>query len=601
METCMKPSSSSFSVVHAYYRGLIADLSAIFPTYADRIKDDIMPFLGDVPNMIRCFAVLGKNFETALITGAPLVWDRNVFGSDSEGLPLFLRPLFHELFHNDGLPLYRFDGDRMAIIDAEGDVTLSLEKVQALGRILGDVVISLRAILLAFSKAEDLACIKSEDEELAEFKDRITHRREISTPRGVLQCCRKSLRFLGDGPEGLHPSLAQWVSQPYGAHGPGAVYDGSIGSEKFRLSRLVGGIDRITDDHTGYGSLGDPHVDVEPHSRVCIVPKDFRGHRIICIECKEAMFAQQGLWRVLQFVVEDRRSVTSQSISFRDQAPSQRLCQSLQFTTVDLKDASDYVSVDIARLLFPREFFKLITRFRSRSVEFPDGECVSQYDTLFTMGNALCFPIETLVFYALASGTLQYYFGLSVEEAASKIRVFGDDLIVPTQYAHRVTEVLSQSGMVVNLSKYCKDTLVRESCGAWMFAGIDCRMQKIKFTEPGSIRDWIALIDTARNLNNDGFSLAALELCKVAESIYCVPYGFFGLPGPKNPTVKKSFRYSVQLQRMEFLMPSLKVGTVSHLNGYVGLYSYFTGRGSQVVDHGSSDSKIVWSWVGLTS
>ncbi len=115
------------------------------------------------------------------------------------------------------------------------------------------------------------------------------------------------------------------------------------------------------------------------------------------------------------------------------------------------------------------------------------------------------------------------------------------------------------------------------------------------------MRDWIALVDVARNLNHDGFSATSLELCKVAESIYCVPYGFLGLPGPKNPAVKKSFRYNVQLQRLEFLMPSLKAGKISRLNGFVGIYSYFTGKGSQVFDQDKSDSIVTWSWVDLTS
>jgi hypothetical protein len=95
------------------------------------------------------------------------------------------------------------------------------------------------------------------------------------------------------------------------------------------------------------------------------------------------------------------------------------------------------------------------------------------------MGNGFTFPLETLIFWALAACCVR-------PEDVGKVSVYGDDIIVPTYAYALLTEVLVAAGFLVNSKKSFVDGPFRESCGRDYLSGIDIRPSYIKDALSGS-------------------------------------------------------------------------------------------------------------------
>lgn len=348
-----------------------------------------------------------------------------------------------------------------------------------------------------------------------------------------------------------------------------------------------------------HSSLQREEVEVERRSRLCVVPKDFRGHRLICIEPKELMFYQQGLLRTINHIVKTNL-ITRSCINFSDQSISFNLSKRLNLSTIDLSDASDRLRKELCRFLFPKEVFSVLANARCNTVELPDGEIIVP-TTMYTMGNALCFPIETLVFWALTLSTMLHEDGqvwrvdnprgLLAYLRKNRLQVFGDDIIVPNRHFNAVCNTLACSGLLVNVKKSCLNTPIREACGSWYAFGIDCRIVKLKVDNVETYVDWISARESVKLLFQSGFTHAANLIKAELDRFYCIPID--GMQ--ENPDAYKHRRYNVQLQRVEFRVPEVTLGQPSVLDGEVGLYSYFTGRGSHAGPLGNA-SCVKWGW-----
>lgn len=315
------------------------------------------------------------------------------------------------------------------------------------------------------------------------------------------------------------------------------------------------------------------------------------------------MFAQQGLRRVLEDLLA-RDPHYSLIMSTNNQDRNFRRSRSFEkYSSIDLSDASDHLSLGLAKLLFPKWFYKTLIRLRASKIMLPSDEYVDSYSTLFTMGNALCFPVETLVFSTLVSAALQYYSGLSAKETEDCMSVFGDDILVRSEHYHKVIRVLGDSGFVPNEDKCCYATVARESCGSWYYGSFDVIITRIKCTQKVCTdRDWVASLQVAINLSNNGLVSTAMGLLATLDHYYPVPYGYYGLPsnplGSIHASEKRNtvLRYNSQLQRMEFFCPTTKCQKLSRLDGESGLYAYFTGQSSNVF---STELETERSWVAL--
>lgn len=406
--------------------------------------------------------------------------------------------------------------------------------------------------------------------------------------------------FYEDGE--LSARLAQFSEDPFGLHGPGAVFDHCKGRDKW-LFDAIPGLPESKLLRGQHGHLKQSGEDGEPSCRLAIVPKDFRGHRLICVEPKEFMFYQQGLMRVLVDLVHNHW-LTSRSIDFKDQSKSFALSRSPNYSTIDLSDASDNLRLSLARHILPKDVWKLATLARSRSIELPDGDSIS-YTTLFPMGNALCFPFQTIIFFCLSLATILIKCGQTHRASNSRlmreflsryrIRVFGDDIIVPRKYFNEVCDVLSRCGLKVNWGKSCHNTPVREACGSWYYYGVDARIVRLRTHRVSEDKEWCGTLQAAKLLFQNGFSHTGDALLSCLDEYYPVPYGVDWVPG-KIPWGSSIVRYNIQLQRVEVRIPIVKDNRPDVLTDEIGLYSYFTGRGSRMAPHHSAQrTEMGWA------
>ena len=106
-----------------------------------------------------------------------------------------------------------------------------------------------------------------------------------------------------------------------------------------------------------YGRLENSLPQSVPRARVCLVPKDSRGPRVISCEPAEFMFIQQGIMKKLYKTLETH-PLTSGYVNFTDQTVNRELARiaskgKVRLATIDLSDASDRVSLVLVERFFP--------------------------------------------------------------------------------------------------------------------------------------------------------------------------------------------------------------------------------------------------------
>jgi hypothetical protein len=310
-------------------------------------------------------------------------------------------------------------------------------------------------------------------------------------------------------------------------HGPGAVATGEKLEGKWEFSRkyqelhnvypyydyfVVGGSREIGDRLGWYRKL---RPETSGTAKVVLVPKDSRGPRLISCEPLEYQWIQQGLGRKLMAHLE-ASPYTGGNVNFTSQDVNKRLAMSSSidrgFATLDLKDASDRVSLALVRKLFSRtpRVLRALEASRTTSTRLPSGDVVSLLK-FAPMGSALCFPVEALCFWVIVVGALARA-GLPSRRGAKLVKVFGDDIIVPTIYADLAIQALESFGLAVNRDKSCIQGYFRESCGTDAFKGVDVtpiRCKKLwtgKSTDGTMLASYVALANALRQRGYDSVS-----------------------------------------------------------------------------------------------
>lgn len=289
----------------------------------------------------------------------------------------------------------------------------------------------------------------------------------------------------------------------YPRHGPGAVATRERLWDKYQWTNVS---DRITEvyplDAYFYVSLG--HVcdrlgeitrttSKENSARVVLVPKDSRGPRLISCEPVDFQWIQQGLGRAIVERVESHWR-TARRVNFTDQQPNQIAAlfgsRNGRYVTLDLKEASDRVTVGLVRLLFPDPLLGALLACRSLSTELPDGE-VLKLNKFAPMGSALCFPVLALTVWALLNGAAPDAY------TRERILVYGDDVIVPAEFAENAMHILELFGLEINRNKSCTSGFFRESCGMDAYLGVPVTPVRIRTVwsshpSPSVYTSWIA-------------------------------------------------------------------------------------------------------------
>lgn len=221
---------------------------------------------------------------------------------------------------------------------------------------------------------------------------------------------------------------------------------------------------RLRLDVDGPCSLLPGEFAIVEDGRFATVPKDAYRRRSIDIQPTLNLFLQKGVGKMI------RRRLKRQGIDLDDQTKNQKLAQQaydLSYATIDLEAASDSVSYELVQLLLPSDWFELMDRLRTHSINI-DGES-HRLAKFSAMGNGFTFELESLLFYALSWAVVR----AEADDYASPIAVYGDDIIVASTHAKRLITVLSEVGFLVNNDKSFIEGPFYESCGKHFFKGRD--------------------------------------------------------------------------------------------------------------------------------
>ena len=297
-------------------------------------------------------------------------------------------------------------------------------------------------------------------------------------------------------------------------HGRGAVSDLPRGANRFAFpgwsTKLERDFDSATFSAHNY-SCGEVCWAETPSSKLLSVPKSLSKPRLIAAEPTSNQWCQQI---TLQWLVS--RMETSHLrhfVDLSDQSKSQRMVSRAsldrKLATVDLSSASDRLSCWAIERFLKVNPTLLSPLMSSRTSILRDG--VTNRPAIMlrkfaTQGTAVTFPIQSLFFLccvgaALGCTTIEKL----VKRYKGKVRVYGDDLILPVEGYANLALILDALQLKVNSSKSFVTGSFRESCGADAFCGYDITPVKPKVLEyrgPTSVQ---SLIDASNNFFNKGY------------------------------------------------------------------------------------------------
>ncbi len=288
-------------------------------------------------------------------------------------------------------------------------------------------------------------------------------------------------------------------------HGPGATADKLKGNQKYNQREWTSRLEGIFPSalfllpNWSYLSDMDGINWLEPGQerpvKVTLVPKTLKTPRVIAIEPTCMQYVQQGLLEAIRDAIQADDNAWKY-VSFKDQVPNQLLAQkgslSGDLATLDLSEASDRVSNQLVRTMLRNHPHLLdgVDASRSRKAVLPDGS-ILRLAKFASMGSALCFPFEAMVFLTLIFLGIQDVLGRrltrrDLQAFSGQVRVYGDDIIVPVEYVRSVIERLETFGFKVNLNKSFWTGKFRESCGKDYYDGHDVSIVRVRQVLPAS-------------------------------------------------------------------------------------------------------------------
>ncbi|DAD51863.1 RNA-directed RNA polymerase [ssRNA phage Gerhypos.4_56] len=305
-------------------------------------------------------------------------------------------------------------------------------------------------------------------------------------------------------------------------HGPGTTADKLRGNAKYKQRCWTSRLEALFPHWEQLVSSDSPHLlermdgirILEPRDeipvRVITVPKTLKTPRIIAIEPTCMQYMQQGVLAVMMQEIP-RFNQTRELVQFERQEPNQRLALegsvSGALATLDLSEASDRVSNQHVRLLLAnhRWLRQAVDATRSRKADV-QGKTI-RLSKFASMGSALCFPMEAIVFATVVFCGIEQELGRrltikDVESLYGAVRVYGDDIIVPVNYVQSVIQELETFGFRVNTRKSFWTGKFRESCGKEYYDGHDVSIVRMRSVLPESRQHVEQIVSTVafRNL-----------------------------------------------------------------------------------------------------
>jgi hypothetical protein len=512
----------------------------------------------------------------------------------------------HDMFQgfswHAGLP--RFLGGFLDLVfDRSTGVLLSHPNI--------DAILAVRQLTLTFSKIL-LPC---------------TSAREQSAMDGYVQC-EKEVRFNDSNLDSLDFKEFERVSnllfrdifskidsnvyhgRLIPKHGPGATADKLRGNAKYenrlwtrRLEEYFPSGEYLFPSFSYQAEEYDDVHLLEPGSEIPVnvisVPKTQKNPRIIAIEPTCMQYAQQAVLE--QFVQCIEESYLSDFIGFVSQEPNQLLAKdgssSGRLATLDLSEASDRVSNQLVRAMLKNypHLHGAVDACRSRRASVP-GHGVVRMSKFASMGSALCFPIEAMVFMTLVflgieqELNTQFTSVSQIKRYIGRARIYGDDIIIPVDMVHSVIHSLEHFGARVGANKSFWIGKFRESCGKEYYDGHDVSIVKVRRLFPTSRKHAPEVISLI-SLRNQLYLAGCWGTVKWLDSVIIGLIRYF-------PYVTEDSRglgrisflgYETQKECERLHAPLVKAYVVSSripsdpLDGPGALLKYFLKRGNQPV------------------
>jgi hypothetical protein len=387
-------------------------------------------------------------------------------------------------------------------------------------------------------------------------------------------------------------------------HGPGATADRLKANRKYnqrdwprRLDNLFPAVEFLLPSYSYWRDAQRVNI-LEPGSempvRVITVPKTLKTPRIIAIEPTAMQYMQQAL---LEKIVGGVRgdSLLYRFVGFDDQISNQVMAQrgSLHgdLATLDLSQASDRVSNQHVRDLLRNHpwLFEAVDATRSRKADVP-GFGVQRLAKFASMGSALCFPFEAFVFLTVCFMGIEKSLGHRLThndlvDHVGRVRIFGDDIIIPKDTVSSVVALLEFFGFKVGRDKSFWNGKFRESCGKEYYDGHDVSVVKVRRVLPSHRTDVEELVSTTALRNNmfsHGLWRTARYLDDLLDRFLDLPYVH-----PTSPSLGKHTFLPYQVDKMCAVTHSpLVKGYVvkpriplSKLSGPGALLKFFLKRG----------------------
>ncbi len=341
----------------------------------------------------------------------------------------------------------------------------------------------------------------------------------------------------------VNREVAAWKINP--RHGPGATADRLVGNRKFEMPEYTERLDAVFpywrySTTRGYSQETYDRVPfLEPGNerpvKVVHVPKTLDAPRIIAEEPTCMQYVQQGLLRSFRDAIAG--SVLQSFIGVEYQEPNQLLALEGSLTgklaTLDLSEASDRVS-NLLVITMMANFPHLndaVQACRSLRADVP-GHGIIPLAKFAPMGSALCFPVEMMVFLTVVFIGIQRAYRHRFTKTSDylkylgSVRIYGDDIIVPTDVVDSVRSALRLYGFKVNVHKSFWTGKFRESCGKEYYDGEDVTIVRLRRLPPTSLEQTeqvISMVDFRNQAYWRGLWKTASEVDTILEKIMPFP------------------------------------------------------------------------------
>jgi len=439
--------------------------------------------------------------------------------------------------------------------------------------------------------------------------------------RTAQQCADRVSGYLGE----FVPSVSRF------RHGPGASSDLNYRKDFKYAFREVGWNPRLqwvfpasvfglpnTRDvalTNSYDEGGIPQI--ESASHLYAVPKTQKAPRLIAAEPACNQWCQQSVREYLADAIS--ACFIGDSIDFGRQELSGELALiasvSGNLATIDLSSASDRLSCSVVERVFRKNgpllsaMIACRTRFVTNDLD-KKSPSLHKLRKFASMGSALTFPIQSIVFFTLCVAAGIVAEGAAMKDMiklAKKVRVYGDDLIVPVAWVPFVEQLFSKLFLKINVSKTYTGKNFRESCGYDCFIGDDVSPGQVReFYDESKLSTLQGVVEASNNLYEKGMWNAADALLStvrpgIMRMIPAVRKGSrtFGLLSHSGSNYPSRKRWNSDLQRREALVLSFEAKRDKpHRHDGVGnLLQFFTeDPPKSVIEMTMDDESLLIGW-----